>query len=454
MKGVRSGRSRVLALMLADAFCIAASWSVCVLAYWALGFGDYSPMTYLRLWPIIPLFALVNALTRADQGNWLYPAMPLQPEEELRRLFLNAMLTHVGLAALIGMTRSREFSRFLVVAAGLMTALTVQTVRDLLRGFLKRHGWAQIPVLLVGSGPIADRVLQALSASAYIGFDVCRFAGANRAIVAEAERKGIRVLLACQDPRLFRVEMEGLVKWFHHIEYLPTDEAFPVADGRAISIDGIGGLEMVNQARMSVCHWEKRALDRTLAILIFLVALPFFVIVPVLIKLTSRGPVFYRANRLGKKGRPIRVWKFRSMYADADARLQSLLDSDPSLKAEFARDFKLKDDPRVTPLGRILRKTSIDELPQLLNVFTGEMALIGPRPIVEKEIPYYGKAFGIFSSVKPGITGLWQCSGRSDCDYAERVALDVRYVLNWSPWLDVWIVMRTISAVLKMRGSY
>lgn len=125
----------------------------------------------------------------------------------------------------------------------------------------------------------------------------------------------------------------------------------------------------------------------------------------------------------------------------------------PALKAEFEEAFKLKNDPRVTPLGKFLRKTSIDELPQLWNVICGEMALVGPRPIVKKEVAYYGADYEIFSLMKPGITGLWQCSGRSNADYAQRVALDKFYVLNWSPWMDLWIVLRTIVAVVGMRGS-
>ena len=114
----------------------------------------------------------------------------------------------------------------------------------------------------------------------------------------------------------------------------------------------------------------------------------------------------------------------------------------------------MADDPRVTPLGRFLRKTSIDEFPQLFNVFAGDMALVGPRPIVEKEVHYYGSSYEMFASVKPGITGLWQASGRSDTDYPRRVALDVHYVLNWSPWMDIWILFRTVYAVVFMRGAH
>ena len=141
------------------------------------------------------------------------------------------------------------------------------------------------------------------------------------------------------------------------------------------------------------------------------------------------------------------------MYADAEDRLQKVLAADVSVAAEWSRNFKLAHDPRITLLGRFLRKTSLDELPQLLNVFAGDMALIGPRPIVRDEVKYYGDAYAVFSSVRPGITGLWQVSGRSDTGYARRVALDTSYVLNWSPWMDVWILVRTVYAVLLMRGA-
>ena len=450
-----SGRVRVLALMIADAFCVTAVWSVCVIGYWAVGLGDYEPSRYLRLWPVLPLFVGINLFARTYQGNWFYPSMPLSPVEEFRRLFLGAMASHLALAAALAFTRTNEdFSRFLILAAGLLIAILSQPIRDLVRAVLKRFDTGQIRVLLVGEGEAADRVADELARDDYYGLAVRRFNGDVRDIVHEARSLGIRTLIACQDERLFRVQLGEFVKWFRHIEYMPTAKAFPTADGRAISIGGIGGLEMVNQTRMRAMHAEKRVLDTALAAMAFVLLLPFFILIPVLIKLCSgKGPVFYRANRLGKFGRPIRVWKFRSMYADADARLKSILDADPKLKAEFEANFKLADDPRVTPLGKFLRKTSLDEIPQLFNVFAGDMALVGPRPIVTAEIPYYGEAFETFSSVKPGITGLWQCSGRSDTDYARRVALDVHYVLNWSPWMDLWIVVRTAIAVLTMKGA-
>ena len=199
---------------------------------------------------------------------------------------------------------------------------------------------------------------------------------------------------------------------------------------------------------------EKSVMEFVLTVLLTVVALPAFIVIPILIKLDSRGPVFYRSRRLGKKGRPITIYKFRTMRKNAQLALERLLARDPGAAAEYARTFKLKNDPRVTFVGRWLRKTSLDELPQLFNVYRRELSLIGPRPIVDREVKYYGRCFPVFSSVKPGITGLWQCTKRSGVEnYDERVALDVYYVQNWSPWMDLWIVYRTVFAVLSMNGA-
>ncbi len=450
-----SGRARILALMFADVMCLALVWTFCVFGYLAIGIGDYEPERYLRLWPIAILFVGINLFARTYQGDWLYPSIPLSPVEEFRRLFLSAAVSHLLLMAVLAFVGDNdEFSRVVTFASGVLTAFLAQPIRGFVRRLLKRTGQGQVPALLVGGGQTADRLAAEFGRSAHYGMRITRFGGDGHDVVAEARRLGIRTLIACQDERIFRVLMPEYVKWFHHVEFFPDAKAFPTADGRVVSVGGIGGLEMVNQTRMRAMHVEKRVLDTTLAAMAFVVLSPFFVLIPVLITCCcGKGPVFYRANRLGKFGRPIRVWKFRSMYADADARLKSILDADPKLKAEFEANFKLADDPRVTPFGKFLRKTSLDEIPQLFNVFAGDMALVGPRPIVTAEIPYYGEAFEIFSSVKPGITGLWQCSGRSDTDYARRVALDVHYVLNWSPWMDLWIVVRTAIAVLTMKGA-
>ena len=453
------GRVRVLLLCMTDIALVCLAWMLSVWGYWLLGYGHYHYgfNFYLNLWPVALAFPALNGIFGLYHGNMFYPAAPLSPVEELRRLVGSAVLTHLGVIAVLALSRqtTEDYSRAVIVIAGVLTALFAQTARNLARSAMLRLRIGQIPVFLAAGGAASAQVKYALANDPYFGFNIVRVFGPGefRGIVPTARQMGIKILVACQDDRVFHAQIEEFTTWFTFIEYLPTAAAFPVFGSRSIVLDGLGGLEMVNQRRMKAMRLGKSVLDFLLSLVAFVCFLPLFAIIPVLIKLTSRGPVFYRASRLGKGGRPIKVWKFRSMYADAEERLVGMLEANPALKAEFEANFKLANDPRVTPFGRFLRRTSLDEIPQLFNVFSGEMALIGPRPIVEKEVVYYGKAYPVFSSVKPGITGLWQTSGRSDIDYARRVALDSYYVLNWSPWLDIWVLFRTVGAVLFMRGA-
>lgn len=452
-----AGQFRVAVLAISDCLTLYGVWAVVVFGYHIMGLGHYHPEFYLCMWPMGPAFVGLNYLFRLYHGSIFHPAAPLSPVEELRRLIGSAMLTHIGVIAALAIVRqtTEEFSRVVMVSSGVLVALLAQPVRDIVRRMMSALGVGRIPVVVAGNGAAAEQVRHMLDTDDYLGFRVVRVFDERqlRKVVKKSQNQNVRILVACLDVRLLQCQIEEYAQWFTHIEYLPTSKAFPVLGARAISFGGLGGLEMVNQRRMGALRMEKWLLDKSLALLAFIALLPFFIVVPLLIKLTSRGPVFYRQERLGMDGKKIRVWKFRSMYADADRRLERLLVDNPDRKAEWNAAFKLRDDPRVTPLGRFLRKTSIDEFPQLFNVLAGEMALIGPRPIVSEEVHYYGDSYRIFSSVKPGVTGLWQVSGRSETDYERRVALDTYYVLNWSPWLDVWILFRSVPAVLFMRGA-
>ena len=176
---------------------------------------------------------------------------------------------------------------------------------------------------------------------------------------------------------------------------------------------------------------------------------PLMLVIAGLIRLSSKGAAFYGHERVGRGGKTIRCFKLRTMVKDADLRLAELLASDAAMAEEFARDFKLKDDPRVTKVGRVLRKTSLDELPQLINVLKGEMSLVGPRPITEAEMRRYGQYMPIVLTARPGMTGLWQVSGRNDVSYSTRVALDVQYAFGQSLGGDLSIIARTVGRVLR-----
>jgi len=214
----------------------------------------------------------------------------------------------------------------------------------------------------------------------------------------------------------------------------------------------ITDLRLIQQIRRANGPF-KRLLDIVASAAGLVVLAPGFLLVAILVWLSDGGAPFYGHKRVGRQGRDFICWKFRSMHVRGDAILRAHLENNPAAAREWAENRKLKDDPRVTPIGRFLRKTSIDELPQLWNVLKGEMSLVGPRPIVRDELDRYGKDRRFYLVVRPGITGLWQVSGRSDASYERRVQLDREYVLTWSNISDLSILVRTVPAVLKSEGA-
>lgn len=197
-----------------------------------------------------------------------------------------------------------------------------------------------------------------------------------------------------------------------------------------------------------------RILDVLIATAALLFLLPLLVVVAISTWVGDPGPVIFGHKRVGRGGRAFKCLKFRTMVVDAEARLNAVLEADPIARAAWDRDRKLANDPRITGIGRFLRVTSLDELPQLWNVIRGEMSLVGPRPIVDAEVPRYGRYIADYMSTRPGITGLWQISGRNDVSYRRRVALDVAFARSQSPKLYMHIMVMTIPAVLLQRGSY
>lgn len=197
-----------------------------------------------------------------------------------------------------------------------------------------------------------------------------------------------------------------------------------------------------------------RPFDIALALAALAFLAPLMLLVALAVSITSAGPAIFAHRRIGLHGRQFPCFKFRTMVRDADRRLAALLRDNAQARAEWERDHKLKDDPRITPIGAFLRKTSLDELPQLFNVLAGHMSFVGPRPIVAGEIIRYGRRFDAYCQVRPGITGLWQVSGRSDTSYRRRVAMDVLYVRSRTLRLNSMIIVRTLPAVLRQHGSY
>jgi undecaprenyl-phosphate galactose phosphotransferase len=210
---------------------------------------------------------------------------------------------------------------------------------------------------------------------------------------------------------------------------------------------------MRNNLRRWPARLTKRLFDTLAALMLLVLLSPGFLLVAWAIR-RDGGPALFAHPRIGKKGQVFNCYKFRTMVVDAEKQLEQLLQRQPELRKQWQAEHKLRLDPRVSPLGRFLRRTSLDELPQLINVIRGEMSLVGPRPVVRSELPRYGDQVGYYLMVRPGMTGLWQVSGRNDVDYDTRVYLDSWYVKNWSLWHDLVILFKTVSVVLTRQGAY
>ncbi|NET37426.1 MAG: sugar transferase [Cyanothece sp. SIO1E1] len=236
------------------------------------------------------------------------------------------------------------------------------------------------------------------------------------------------------------------------LHILPPASELPVPSSELLGVNGPSATILTPPLITGSDFWMKRIFDFCCALLLLVLAAPVYGVIAILIKLDSPGPVFYKQTRIGLQGRKFKAWKFRTMVANAE-QLQKVLEASNTMKDGVL--FKLKDDPRITRVGKFLRQSSLDELPQVFNVLFGEMSLVGPRPLPERDIARFAEHHFIRHEVLPGITGLWQVSGRSDIDNFEDVVnLDVHYIENWSFWLDLQILLRTVKVVLQKTGAY
>ena len=353
--------------------------------------------------------------------------------------------------------------------------------RSAARGLLDIAGRWQVPTVILGVGDNARDALEILRGERSMGYRVMaqlEIGGDVPAGVRLDELNGsipivpvsavqlTQVLSKLGSPQLVialdslsDVENQHLVQRLSatatNIHIIPSMRGLPLL-GTQLShffSHDVLFLTVRNNLARRTYRWLKRGFDFVAATLLILLLSPLLAALSILIR-KDGGTAMYGHTRVGRDGRKFKCLKFRSMQIDADKVLKKLLEDDPAARAEWDKDFKLKNDPRITRIGHFLRKTSLDELPQLFNVVMGDMSLVGPRPIVEEELERYGEQVALYLEVNPGMTGLWQISGRNDTTYAERVALDTWYVQNWSLWYDIAILFKTIGVVFKRSGAY
>jgi Undecaprenyl-phosphate galactose phosphotransferase WbaP len=249
----------------------------------------------------------------------------------------------------------------------------------------------------------------------------------------------------------FVEQYTGLVP---HLLVLSDCATLPTLWGASRDFGRLNGNEVRNGLMLATLRSIKRAIDLAVSVVALAIAFPLMLAIGLMIKICTPGPIFYGHKRIGKHGRFFTAWKFRTMHVHSDEILRQHLQENPAAREEWLHTHKLRDDPRVGWLGRFLRRSSLDELPQIWNVLKGDMSLVGPRPIVTDEVRRYGESIRLYAAVKPGITGLWQVSGRNNVGYVDRVILDMFYIRHWSPWLDVYILAKTVIALISQNGAY
>ena len=465
-------RLRVCLLALCDIACVSGIFLLTgyVHSRWAGSVCDFGAVCRETL-PFLFLFLIYNALFRVYHGSFFYPGICLNKIEEIRRISLSVFNVYFLLFICRFFSGQREHLPWSVLFFSMgFTILLLPVCRFLVRFLMQQLNFGLIDVMIAGAGKTGEIVSRELTGSCYYGFRVIGFLdddprkqkqmiGGYRVLGplsmagSVAQHRHVEYVVCCLPlplaNRIFR-EYSGV---FQHIMFVPDNQILPIAWLYPASIGLRGGFEIRNQLRLKMPRFTKKIFEICLTAAAVVVLLPLFLILALLVKLSSPGPVFYRAPRLGVNGKKIHVLKFRTMYEDADERLGRILRENPQLESEWHDYFKLKNDPRITRIGRFLRNTSLDELPQFWNVLTGEMAVIGPRPIVEEEITYYGKDYELRKRIKPGITGLWQVSGRNEVDYPQRVMIDMYYIMNWSVWMDYYIFLKTIFVILTRHGA-
>lgn len=390
-----------------------------------------------------------------------------------RRLPLWSAMQDVVVGCLLGLLTDgflmfafkADFSRLWLGLAWLLAALLIPAARRAAAAGLNAYGLWRLPVVVVGSGQTAQNAAEALRLERSLGYDIIGvrplsavedgIAGSWEAFYAR-EQAQLAVLALSDADLVGRSDLiADLARRRLPFAVAPALQGLPV-----LGFDRIYFFSrdvMLLAARNNLAQPLSRALkfafDLAAASVLAALLSPVFLIFAALI-MRDGGPVVYRHVRIGRNGRPFACLKFRTMAPDAERRLQALLLADPQAAAEWRESRKLKDDPRVTAIGRFLRATSLDELLQLFNVLRGEMSLVGPRPITAEELALYGRDASYYLETRPGMTGLWQISGRSGVSYDERVRLDVWYVKNWTLWHDVAILARTLPVVWRRVGAY
>lgn len=462
---IRSSVLTALPLVFADVLAAACSFAIA----WSAAAFLSQPV---RLERATLALCFTGGIFLANFGAGLYPGLGLSSISEWRLVsFAVGLLGVVFLPVSIFANGAIRQTEVIIALTCLLLAVSLPLARALARGVSSRFTWWGQPVLIVGDGESAMGVYTFLDRHRRLGLRPLGIVGtavevedgtSDAPFLGPLSRIGSLIWRSATPklivmPRQSHDEVQAILfnagaHGLHSTVVNPVDGAAHLWRRVNGCLEWPGSRE--RDASKSPLLGVKRVIDITLTIILGLLATPLILVIAWLIKLSSPGPVLHRQQRVGKDGGLFFMWKFRTMVCNADRVLGEYLASDPRLKEEWARHHKLRQDPRITFIGRWLRKTSLDELPQLWNVLCGEMSVVGPRPLLPEEADKYGDHFTHVCRVLPGVTGVWQISGRNNTSYAERIELQSYYARNWSLWLDFYILASTLKVVLLRDGAY
>jgi Undecaprenyl-phosphate galactose phosphotransferase WbaP len=419
---------------------------------------------WLHLWTLVPLFLLVYGFFS------LYPGVSACPVDEIRRVFLANSSAFVFVSLILASHQGKVISWVICLFACIFASVVETLMRAAVRHIGSHFSWWGYPVVLFGSGMIARQILRKLKSQPHLGLRpvaVVAISSNERTIegvpVHEFEyldyiaSSGVRHAVVAA-PELTKSEfaavIEGCSRAFHHLILIPDMDSVLKIGSLTRDFTGFLGLQVGNNLLHLSSRIAKRTIDLICATFLLIFLFPLLAVISLLVLMESGFPILYLQKRLGYEGRTFHIWKFRTMVKNSSEVLKMYLETNPDLRLEWECDQKLREDPRITHIGKFLRKSSLDELPQLWNVLRGDMSLVGPRPIVDNEISKYDEAYFLYQKVTPGLTGLWQVSGRNKTSYEERVAFDTYYVRNWSVWMDFYLLAKTVGVVLTGDGAY
>ena len=388
--------------------------------------------------------------------------------ETMQRTFYAVLYSEIFcIIALYVFKSSNYLSRSYIVIFFMISFLSLYLFRQLLVKTCNRLNILKTPVIFVGNGKATEDIICFTNHNNCFGIKVADIVEEiedinqlRKNIITKIEQLKVKTIIIAI-PNLEKSKLLDLVEdiqpLVRNLMFVPNTVGIPVInlEVKKIYESNMLLLSIRNNLAKKTNRRIKRIFDIVFSLLTMVIIIPVSIVVIVLIMIESPGaaPIF-KHYRVGRGGTLFPCYKFRSMVPNAKEKLQEYLKNNPEAKIEWDKYFKLKNDPRITKIGKIIRKTSIDELPQFINVLKGEMSWVGPRPIIKDEIHYYGKYIKDYYAVLPGITGMWQVSGRSEIGYKDRVSLDVWYVRNWSIWIDITLILKTIKTVLFRKGAY